>query len=564
MPNRNFLPGLMALGVMALVCSCSNGGDGEESCNAGLLAGDLVITEIMADAEGPDEGKEWIELYNPTAATIDLTGVKIEAAKADGTGAEFHIIGGADILPGQYLVLGGMIEEVKPAYVDYAYGADLGGLRNDGGQIKVACGSAQVDRVIYGETNSGVSLIFDGQQTPDAIANDDAESWCDSRNEFETGSFGTPQLANEACDSELPPTSCREGDQVRDVVGPEPGDLVITEFMANPGAVGDTPGEWFEVYVGKDLDLNGLQIGKTQGEWIEQVASIECVRVTAGSYLLFAHSDLPAENGGLPQVDWVFGIGLANTGGSLVLGYGGELMDSITYSAGMVDDGVSTPLEPTLIDPTENDNESYWCAGTDAYGDGDLGSPGAVNPSCGISPEGKCYDGGTLRDQVKPGATDLVISEVMADPSAVGDGDGEWFEIYVAVDADLNHLQVGKTIGEVAFTLPGGDCITVTAGTYLVIAGSLDPELNGHLPRADAELPNNFLSNAGSELFVGMDDVVFDHITYGSASSGTATSLDLNSLDTVSNDEALNWCPATDTYGDGDRGSPGGANPECQ
>ncbi len=38
------------------------------------------------------------------------------------------------------------------------------------------------------------------------------------------------------------------------------GDLVISEVMANPSAVSDTTGEWFEIYnsSGAAIDLNGL------------------------------------------------------------------------------------------------------------------------------------------------------------------------------------------------------------------------------------------------------------------------------------------------------------------
>jgi len=567
MPGRNAISvvgcclGLVCLAAMSAM-GCSGGGDGAQKCKSGLMAGDLVITEIMANPEGRDEGKEWIEIFNPGGAMVDLTGVLLEAARADGSGAESHVIIGAQIDAGDYLVLGGMLEEVKPDYVDYAYGADLGGLRNAGGQIELTCDDALIDRVVYFEMGDGIAHQFDGNQDPDSIANDDTDAWCEAQLEYEADSLGTPGDANTTCDTDIPPTSCKENGEVRDVVAPVAGDLVITEFMPNPDSVDDGVGEWFEVYVGRDLDLNGLQLGKTTEEWEEQVNSLECAPVTAGTYLLFARSAEATENGGLPAPDRVFDFTLANTSGGVALGYGGEVLDAITYSSSHT--GASTALEPTLTDPVENDNEDYWCEGANAYGDGDLGTPGAANPSCGISPEGKCYDEGVLRDQVKPVAGDLVITEIMADPdNPIGDDVGEWLEIYVGADVDLNQLQVGKADGEVEFSLPGGDCITVTAGTYVVLAASTDPQENGGLPE-EALLLDMGLTNGGSDLFVGIDDVVLDSVTYGSASSGKSTSLDSGSLDTTANDNLDNWCDGVDEYHEGNLGTPGGANPSCQ
>jgi lamin tail-like protein len=558
------LVGLLSILIVALSSGgCSSNGGSEDICKASLLAGDLVITEIMANPDGADEGYEWFEIYNTTAAVIDLNGVKIEAAKSDGTGTKFHYIGAASIDPGQYLVLGGVLEVIKPDYVDYAYADDLGGLPNSGGQLSVYCDAALIDRVIYTNMSDGVANGFDGLLEPESIANDNSDDWCESRTEFDSDAMGTPGTANEACESDIPPTSCKENDQIRDVVAPQVGDLVISEFMPNPDQVDDAVGEWFEVYVGRDVDINGLQLGKTGDGWEEQVAALECIRATAGSYLLFARSAEPTENGGLPAVDRVFDFTLANSSGVLNLGYGGLVLDGITYSGSHT--GASTALETSLTDPVSNDNEDYWCEGSLAYGDGDLGTPGAENTSCGITPEGKCNDAGVLVDIRKPVAGDLVITEFMANPDAggtVADAVGEWFEVYVASDIDLNMMQIGRVGGDVLAQLPGGDCLPVTAGSYLVFARSAVAGENGDLPVVDFVFDFG-LTNSNSSLFVGIDDSVLDQITWESTAAGRATSLDPASQTTILNDDLLNWCPAVDVYGDGDYGTPGTINPDC-
>ena len=547
----------LALGFAVGACGAGTETGG---CKSPLLAGDLVITEIMANPLDSDEGKEWFEIYNHTSSPANLAGLQLVASRADGSGEEFHTVAEAQIAPGAYFVFGGMVPAVKPAYVDYTYGADLGGLRNSSGRLALRCGKALVDEVVYLEAKDGIALEFDGARPPDAAANDQTGLWCDAKTEYEAGSFGSPRAPNQPCGSTIPPTSCKDGDSVREIVPPQAGDLVITEFMADPTKVADTAGEWFEVYVNRDVDLNGLKLGTAADAWKDNLTVLECLRVRQGSYLVFARSADQNANGGLPKVDHLFTFTLANTSGSIALGYGDQLLDGISYSSSRA--GASTSLEPTLVGADLNDNSDYWCAGSSSYGLGDLGSPGAANPSCGITPEGKCREGGQLRDLRAPQSGDLVITELMADPAKVNDTAGEWFEVYVARDVDLNHLQVGRTAGTVDLTLPGGDCLAVASGTYIVFARSLDSGQNGGLPRADFAFSFG-LTNSGGSLFVGYGGQVLDSVTYGAAQAGKSWSLDGGKLDPALNDEASNWCAGKDAYGLGDLGTPGAQNPTC-
>ncbi len=551
------------LAFATLVAGCPGGNGGGSKCKSGLTAGDLVITEIMANPVGQDEGGEWFEIHNPSGASLDLDGLRLEAAREDGTGEISHTIDDLSIAAGQYLVLGGMLDEIKPDYVDYAYASDLGSLRNAGGRLSLYCEQALVDRVVYGDMAEGASKSFDGLLTPDAAANDNPEAWCDSRTEFAPDSFGTPGTANEACESDIPPTSCKDDGVVRDVVAPQPGQVVITEFMADPAAADDGTAEWFEVWAGADFDLNGLRYGKTLEDLEQQVASLDCIPVTAGTYLVFAKSDDPAVNGGLPRVDAIMDFSLSNSPAEpagIYLAYGEQLLDGITYSGSSA--GASTALEPTLTDPDQNDLEEHWCQATTPYGDGDLGTPGQANPSCGISPAGQCYENGNLRDLRPPAAGDLVITEFMPNPAAVPDADGEWFELTVLADVDLNGLQVGKTAPDVEFSVPGGDCIPAAAGTQVVFAANLDPLANGGLPE-DALLLDMTLGNTNGGIFVAYEDVVLDAITYTSSNTGASTALEPRLTNPADNDNEAYWCEGQDAYGDGDLGTPGAPNPDC-
>src|SRR5262249_49151082 len=159
-----------------------------------------------------------------------------------------------------------------------------------------------------------------------------------------------------------------------------------------------------------------------------------------------------------------------------------------------------------------------WCDGGDAYGDGtNRGTPGAPNATC--PPPNGCRDGDTVRDIVHPGAGDVVITELMPDPSQVGDEEGEGFELLLEKDVDLNGLQFGTRAGTPALTIANGTCLRRAAGSRLVFAHSSDPTVNGGLPAVDQTFTFG-LSNAGGMLFVAVGGTDLDQVTWTGSTSG--------------------------------------------
>src|SRR5690606_25318630 len=132
---------------------------------------------------------------------------------------------------------------------------------------------------------------------------------------------GTPKAPNQPCGGA---SQCLDDGVFRDIVAPEVGDLVITELLPNSSAVADNVGEWFEVRATANVDLNGLRVGwgvagdPLTSNWPTGTSSNigpDCLRVTAGSYVLFARSNDPMENGDLPPVDvHVSNLQMPNTG----------------------------------------------------------------------------------------------------------------------------------------------------------------------------------------------------------------------------------------------------------
>jgi hypothetical protein len=302
---------LVALSLAASITGC--GGDGPSDPCAGLLPGDLVISEVMANPSGADDGREWVEIHNPGSAELSLAGLELVRSAEDGSGARAHVLDTADLLAaGAYYVLGGVLDAARPSYVNYGYGDALGDFGNTSGRVVLRCGDRVIDEVVYLDSTDGASRAYDGDLPPNATANDDTTRWCDSPATFSTGDFGSPGVRNASCGgSSL--GRCSEGGVERDTIPPTEGDVVITELHPNPMAVADGEGEWFEVLVQAEVDLNGLQLGKVPGTVLTTLSSSECLSVSPGTYVLFASSDDSATNGGMANVDFVVDLPLGNS-----------------------------------------------------------------------------------------------------------------------------------------------------------------------------------------------------------------------------------------------------------
>ncbi|MBK8263165.1 MAG: lamin tail domain-containing protein [Nannocystis sp.] len=577
---------LSLLALLALAGAACAGDDGDTSATAGeeptcvaqLDAGALVITEIMADPDGADAGREWFEIYNASGDTVNLRDVVLTFAKADGTGQKVHTIAvDAELQPGQYFTLGDVLQGAAPAHVDYGYGADLGALNNSSGRVQVLCGKTIVDQVLFQDSKQKYTRSFTGALEPSAAQNDDQTQWCDAPELYSATDYGSPRAANPACPLPPPPDGqCYDGDQLRPIRAPRPGELVINEFHANSKAVDDTKGEWVELLALADVDLNGLGLGKEPGsvlQTIDPAKNPACVAVAAGEFALLARELDPAINGGLPDVDVKLTFSLNNTAsGFFVANAAGDLIDAVTYPT--TADGAASSLDPELAAAEANDDPAAFCPAQSPYGLGDLGTPRAVNPSCPKPPpEDECLEGGVWREIHAPEVGEVVINEIMADPAAAPDDDAEWLELYIGADIDLNRLMLGKAEGVVAQVFGADDpaCLPVAAGTHLLLARDLDPALNGGLPKEASQLGFS-LSNSAGLVWISLPGAdlttpgpLLDQAPYAAAKPGKSWRLDPGQQNILANDELANWCVASDneTYGLGDRGTPGAANGTC-
>ena len=173
----------------------------------------------------------------------------------------------------------------------------------------------------------------------------------------------------------------------------ESGDIVISEFMANPDMVTDKNGEWFEVYNTTDapIDINGWEI--QDDKTVHVITASKPVLVPSKGYAVLAKKGNKTENGGVlalyayekssdpPNPTFL----INNDLDGIRLKAGWTVIDHVNYAvdAGWpIEAGVALQLDPDQFDPMSNDSPFSWCLATSPYGNGDLGTPGSPNSAC--------------------------------------------------------------------------------------------------------------------------------------------------------------------------------------
>lgn len=537
-----------------------------------------MITEVFPDYQGPgggsapDDGKEWIEVYNASGRALDLTGLVVTHARPDGSRRAAIALGAVAIDAGGYLALGSAAPSALPPYLGYGYGDALGDLFNTGGgKLALQCGDREVDAATYEAVLPGRSRQLSAGQSPNYTANDEAERWCDAATtEFEPQSYGTPGQDNDC--TAVVVGQCTDRGQPRPVVSPRPGELVITEIMPSPTATADATGEWLEVRALADVDLNGVALDRVgDAAPPERLDSPDCLRLSAGEHAVLARSADPARNGGLdPRGTFRLSLvgGSAAAPGDVRLLSGDTAIDAVAWTSSRA--GRALALTPAATSDSANDDPANFCDATTPYvavgSVIDYGTPGAPNRPCAAQPPvGQCFDAaGGARPIRKPAGGALVITELLANPAGTGtDAAQEWFEITNAGSApfDLNGLGLKGNASTInAITAP--DCRTLSPGAFALFARVPDPAQNGGLPRPDATFSFALAQSQGSiTVLDGAETVDTVRWTTGIV-DGAAKALRRDRTSAAANDDPASFCDATEPYGTaGNLGTPREPNP---
>ena len=285
------------------------------------------------------------------------------------------------------------------------------------------------------------------------------------------------------------------------------GDLVISEFMAEPDVVAPYYGEWFELYngSGRNLDLNGVTI--TGGSDDSGFTINTSVVVASKGYVLLGVNADPALNGGI-EPDFVYDradLPLRESSDTIKVSYGATTLDSVSWNSSDWDVTTTRAQQANLNafdNEWANDLGYNWCqAGAAIIYDGEntglKGTPGAENDVCtgstadndgdGFTPQ--CGDCDDQDPEINPDAIDgsedpYGVANDDADCDGVrdsgdtdDDGDG-----YAEVEGDCDDTQSDVNPEAVEVTdLEDNDCngcvddLDKDADGWTVCEGGYDP-----------------------------------------------------------------------------------------
>ena len=246
------------------------------------------------------------------------------------------------------------------------------------------------------------------------------------------------------------------------------------------------------------------------------------------------------------------------------------------------DDGDVNPGESeTWYDGTDSDCDG--ASDYDADGDGDDAedhggddcddSDSSVSSASTEIFDGQDNDCDDYCDEGMLSVGDLVITEIMKDPSAVSDSAGEWFEVENVSGTDIRICEGWTVYDDDSDSFEIIDEVDIYAGDVAIFARNDDSSTNGGVS-VDYEYATGMqLANGADELVLYFDDpdaggFEMDRVDYLNGSgwpdtAGSSLSLDPDYTDETDNDDYSNWCHGSSTFGSGDGGTPGAVNDEC-
>ena len=163
----------------------------------------------------------------------------------------------------------------------------------------------------------------------------------------------------------------------------------------------------------------------------------------------------------------------------------------------------------------------------------------------------------------------ILITEIMFDPTALADTEGEWFEIYNNSDKTVNlrNLVIRRDATNKHTIM---DFIELLPGNYYVLSRTANATdaLNKYVYGTSVLLPNNgaTLSIYNEDIDLQPGALIFS-VNYGGANFPSASGASIilspekmNAGDAIS---GTSWCISSSLYNTGDKGTPGKANDFC-
>ena len=170
-----------------------------------------------------------------------------------------------------------------------------------------------------------------------------------------------------------------------------------------------------------------------------------------------------------------------------------------------------------------------------------------------------------------PAVGEVIITEIMQNPAASLDADGEYFEVYNTTSSarDLDGCTVGSATASGPESFVIRETRLVGPGEYVVFARSNNaPFVADYVYNGAINLNNTvdmvaIICPQPTGPAVEIDQVSYDNGATFPNPEGASMSLNPNRMSATQNDLGSNWCESTTTFGVGDRGTPGAPNDFC-
>jgi hypothetical protein len=166
---------------------------------------------------------------------------------------------------------------------------------------------------------------------------------------------------------------------------------------------------------------------------------------------------------------------------------------------------------------------------------------------------------------------DVVICEIMKDPTFVSDSVGEWFEVRnrTSLPIDLEGWTIADAGSNSHVIHNNGAGVWLMPRQYFVFGINSDTNVNGGIV-VNYKYASFTLANGADEIRLidtqgNLVDVVsYDDGIFWPDVPGKTLSLSRPKVDSILNDDGANWCPAlTPILGSFDFGTPRVANNNC-
>lgn len=472
------------------------------------VVGTVKINEFASNPAGADDGSEWVELYNPGGAPVDVSGWSIQSGTS--TFSVVFPLPNGTMIPAQgYLLVGE--SNVSNVNVNAVLALNLGNATsNSDGLRLVDCAGTARDTVIYGTPNTDSWKDDSGAVATSMAPGNAADGTSQARKvdgvdtdlsgaDFAFDSTPTPGAANDPA-PDTGTGTCSTGVAVK-----------INELMPDPAGT-DAGNEYVELYNNEatSVDLSGWNLVAGTSTFNDKFAFPSGTTLAPGDFLLVGQANVA---GAVLHDDAItLGNATSNSDGVRLEDCKGTVVDTVVYGTpntdALVDDGgtAATSLAPkpgsgqalARVDDGADTNQSAVDFAVAASP-----TPGAGNHT---GTTATCSTGVAVK-----------INELMSDPAGA-DAGNEYVELYNVEHAEVDlsgwNLVAGTQTFNDKFVFPVGT--KIGGGQILLVGQSLVP---GADVIDDGISLGNATSNSDAVRLEDCKGTVVDTVVYGTPNS---------------------------------------------